>query len=458
MQDDDRTREQLIEELKELRQRLSASDGGAGEVGEKLYLTLVENSPEQIVRVDRRGRWIFVNRAAAAVLAQPVEALVGKSPVELGLPYELIARAERAVSHVFETGEPLTETYELPASGGARTFETNHVPERDAQGEVVSMLTVSRDVTENRLLQAQLAQADRLSNMGLLAAGVAHEINNPLSYLLFNLEEAAGAIPALVSQNRRMQAALGPEHPAVASQDALDPDEVAELPDMVGDALEGAQRIRSICRTLRTFARVEHEASGPVDVAQAIRSAYKMANNELKFRATPVIDLQPTPPVFGLEGKLSQVLLNLLVNAARAIPEGAIEDNIIRTCARREGDRVVVEVSDTGQGIPPDHRDRIFVPFFTTGPVGENSGLGLSISQKIIEDMGGEISFESAQGEGTTFRYLLPTVAARGCSPSPLRRLRLTAPGQLPAGSWWWTTRPGSAATCDACWAGHTGS
>ncbi|MCA9519488.1 MAG: PAS domain S-box protein, partial [Myxococcales bacterium] len=278
-----------------------------------------------------------------------------------------------------------------------------------------TLVGLFRDVTERKNVQAGLAQADRLSSMGMLAAGVAHEINNPLTYVLYSLESLVHEVPRLRESLRRARADLatrlgdeelvavvGVESPLVDSQ------ALVEVEERFSDALSGAQRIKTIARGLGTFSRVEKDDPVDIDVAYALECAATIAANEVKYRARLIKDYSPVPPVMATEGRLSQVFLNLIVNAAHAIPEGRIESNEIRISTRREGGEVCVEVRDTGKGIAAENLPRIFEPFFTTKPVGVGSGLGLSISRNIVESYGGRLEVKSQLGRGSSFFVYLP--------------------------------------------------
>jgi CheY-like chemotaxis protein len=180
--------------------------------------------------------------------------------------------------------------------------------------------------------------------------------------------------------------------------------------------------VRGIVRDLKLFSRVEQHRPRPVDVRAAIEAAAGMATNEVRHRARLVLDLAPVMPVWGDEGRLAQLFLNLLVNAAQAIPEGAAHEHEIRVTARlAEGDWAGIEVTDTGKGIAPEHVAKIFDPFFTTKPEGVGTGLGLSICQGIVSDLGGRMEVTSAPGKGTTFRVMLPpsSLAATATRPPP---------------------------------------
>ncbi|NOZ85077.1 MAG: response regulator [Deltaproteobacteria bacterium] len=259
-------------------------------------------------------------------------------------------------------------------------------------------------VVEREQLRASIAQADRMASVGLLAAGVVHEINNPLTYVLYNLESLVEDLEQLVarpnnnSEEKEVAKSLGQElH--IGLHDML---------DRTRDAVGGARRIREIVKDLKTFSRVEKEAKTRVHLIQVIEAAINMAYNEIKYRARLVKDFRSIPPVVASQGRLAQVFLNLLVNAAQAIEEGDVEHNEIRLRTWADENWVFAEVKDTGKGILPEHMDRLFEPFFTTKDVGFGSGLGLSICHKIITDFGGKIEVRSQVGEGTCFLIRLP--------------------------------------------------
>jgi signal transduction histidine kinase/ActR/RegA family two-component response regulator len=280
-------------------------------------------------------------------------------------------------------------------------------------------LFIARDVTERQRILSQIMVSDRMTSVGTLAAGVAHEINNPLAYILSNVDSALGDLEAV---HQRLLKASVPE-----------PEAYALLEDMnlgLRDAKAGAQRVRDIVRDLRTFSRVDAGPRGPVDLGRVLELTAHMASNEIRHRARLTRDWGDLPAVDGNESLLEQVFLNLLVNAAHAIPEGEVDRNEVRISARRAGDTVVVEVGDTGRGIPPELRGRIFDPFFTTKAPGLGTGLGLWIVHNTVAALGGEVALESTSGSGTTFRITLPAsrekvVAPATHSGTPSRRARI---------------------------------
>jgi two-component system cell cycle sensor histidine kinase/response regulator CckA len=266
-------------------------------------------------------------------------------------------------------------------------------PQRfDARLRVVERNIELRERRREALeIQSQLVLADRLVSVGTLAAGAAHEINNPLTYVIANLEFAARLVGLPVPTDINAAA-----------------ESRARLRRALAHAREGADRVRQIVKNLRTFSRGDEDRRGPVLVEDVIESSIDMAWNEIRHRARLVREFGPVPAVIANEARLGQVFLNLLMNAAQAIPEGHVAEHRVRVVTREQGDRVVVEIIDTGAGIAPDVRERIFDPFFTTKPVGEGIGLGLSICHGIVANLGGEIQVESAPGRGSTFRVLLP--------------------------------------------------
>lgn len=235
----------------------------------------------------------------------------------------------------------------------------------------------------------KVAQAERLAALGTLAAGLAHEINNPLTYVLLQLAHAIRLLPALANDDNRAR--------------------VEQVDTLVRGSLEGAERIRGIMAGIRAFSRSDDTGVSPVDVRVPLDAALKLVMNEIRHRARLVKNYAAPPLVIANEGRLGQVFLNLITNAVQAIPEGDTQAHEIRVSATSDatGD-LVVELSDTGSGIPPHLIGRIFEPYFSTKPAGQGTGLGLSISHSIISAFDGKITVASEVGRGTTFRVMLP--------------------------------------------------
>ena len=264
--------------------------------------------------------------------------------------------------------------------------------------------------SEHREIQARLAQTDRLTSLGTLAVGVAHEINNPLAYVLLNLGYVAEELPKLLSLPPKSgDSAPAADDPWPAPLATSLHTRAREVLLALEHARDGAERIRDTVRSLQTFSRPENETRAPLQLSKILDATLPMVANEIRHRARLVKDYAPVPDVVANEARLGQVFLNLLLNAVQALPEEHAGSNEIHLLLRSPApDRVAVEVRDNGVGIPPQVRGRIFEPFFTTKPVGIGTGLGLTICHGIVSSLGGTLSFESEVGKGTTFRVELP--------------------------------------------------
>ncbi len=244
--------------------------------------------------------------------------------------------------------------------------------------------------------EAQLLRSSRMAELGTLAAGVAHEINNPLSYIHNNVEYL-----------QRLGAKINPE-------------ETAEIYDEIRT---GADRIARIVRDIGTFSRVDsEEAAEPLDVREALDSAVNLLQNQLRHRATLRRDYRDVPAVLGSPSRLGQVFINVLTNALQALPEGRVEESQIAIRVRSGSGAepsVIVEIEDNGGGIPSEVKSRAFEPFYTTKPVGVGTGLGLSICYGIVNKLGGQIRLDSVEGQGTTVTIELHTSTAELRDPTP---------------------------------------
>ncbi len=252
---------------------------------------------------------------------------------------------------------------------------------------------------------AESLSADRMASMGKLAAAVVHELNNPLGVTIANLS-------FVLEELRALDAELVPEGAEgaveMAARLARARPRIVGIVDALGEARQGADRARLVVRDLRTFSRADEERRVPLDVRRVLESSINMAYREIRHRARLAKDYGPIPLVSGNEARLGQVFLNLLHNAAQAIHEGDAEHHCIRVVTRTDAQgRCVVEVSDTGRGIPPEDLTRVFEPFFTTKH-NDATGLGLSICLNVITAMGGDIAAESGPGVGSTFRVTIP--------------------------------------------------
>ena len=275
---------------------------------------------------------------------------------------------------------------------------------------------LKREVRARMLAERELRQAQKLEAIGRLASGVAHEMNTPVQFV----SDSVTFIRAAVGDVLRVVAAYeagAPNAEIAALAREVDLEFVrTELPNAVGLASKGLERVATIVRSMRQLAHPDHAEMVPVDLNEVVRSVVVMSASEHHLVADVTTELSDLPPVVCHEGEIAQVLLNLVVNAAQAIGGGPGRGRI-RVRTKRDRDDVVVSVEDSGPGIPPELRERVFEPFFTTKPVGRGTGQGLAIARSIVLAHRGSLTFESSPA-GTTFHLRVPV--AGGAPPALL--------------------------------------
>ncbi len=348
---------------------------------ERRLANILDSLPLGVI-VSTANRLLYSNRLSRELLTTQIEA----NTLQLlksgtGEPYSSTESPHgRALA-----GHPTTlDDAELLLPGKRIPVEVHGVPVKTDGGTVDYVVTVFRDITERRQLQARLAHADRLTSLGTLAAGVAHEINNPLASVLANLE---------LSQDQLK----GP----------LDAPALIEVRSQIADAALAANRIGSIVADMGSFSRAEASNSLVADLQRVVEAALQMAKAALSSKAVTVTtDFAGAGLVSGNEGKLAQVFWNLLMNATQAMPQGR-PGNAIAIKVFSDQGKVVAEVTDNGAGISLENLPRVFEPFFTTRDFGQGTGLGLSICHGILKAIGGEISAQSQLGTGSVFRITL---------------------------------------------------
>jgi PAS domain S-box-containing protein len=364
---------------------------------EEQYRQIVEATSDGIMKLDVAARVVFVNGRLAEMLGYHPSQMIRMNVFSF-----MSAAAKVVLADSFQQ-RPLcpqeaVDTIFCHRDGTEISVNVTATALIDGEGRHIGTLGVIRDVTERKKLQSQLMVSDRMASVGTLAAGVAHEINNPLAAVIGNLDYVAETLER-----------IGPGASTSFDPERTDARLLDEIKGPLDDAREAATRVRLIVRDLKIFSRSPiEEPRSRVDVKTVMESSLRMASNEIRHRAHLIERYEAVPSVEVNEGRLGQVFLNLIVNAAQSLPEGRAEDNEIRVSTRLRGDRVVVEVSDTGAGIPPEIIGRIFDAFFTTKGVGVGTGLGLAICHRIVTDMGGDLTVESEVGKGTTFRLALP--------------------------------------------------
>jgi PAS domain S-box-containing protein len=371
---------------------------------EEQHRTLLDNAPLIIFRLDPRTTELqYLNRQAERLLGVPtVEALRTRGFLRRAhADPEGVEAFDSAVARAKAGAEALPYEARLTRRYGDEIVARGTVyPIVGEQGEVIAIEGVLADVSAERAARTRLVQADRLSTLGTLAAGVAHEINNPAAFLLIGLD--------LLDRSMTGPGVL------------LEPGVRASVSSLMTELRDSVQRIVDIARDLRQFASPPPLSPGRaaiVDVNRTVESALTLTRGQVIERAKLVCDITEVPPVFMRDGRLGQVVVNLLVNAAQAIPKEYPSDHAITVRTRSDGQTVEIEVTDTGVGISPENMARIWAPFFTTKSSDIGTGLGLSISREIVEGAGGTIRADSpAPGSnpprGSRFVIELPAAGA----------------------------------------------
>jgi PAS domain S-box-containing protein len=366
---------------------------------------------DQLQRSQRRLATTLSSLGDAVVTTDAAAVITGLNPAAESLlgTTEVEARGRQFAEIVRLVDVPNggTDLATLALRAGARVAAPDHRPLVGADGVrpitytaapivgddavVEGAVVVLHDAAERVRVQEALSSSNRLASLGTLSAGIAHEINNPLTVVDLNLEML------------RRQLEAGGGRP-IQLLDHID---------------EGLKRVTAIVRDMRIFARGDALVPRqPVDLHAVIESALRIVAHQIRQRARLNLELCPVPPVLASESQLGQVLVNLFSNAIDAIPEGAVDDHLIAVgTARADDERVAIWVRDTGVGMSPALRAQLFTPFHTTKPVGAGTGLGLAISRGLVESMGGTIEVESEEGRGSTFRVLLPVATGRAPVP-----------------------------------------
>jgi PAS domain S-box-containing protein len=385
------------------------------------FRSLVQRSSDLTLVCDRDGVMSYVSAASTEVLGLDEAALTG--------------RPLREVVHADDWAE-FEQRFQAPGAGDAQALEFRVVGGAEradgaarwvqatftdllADPAVGGIVVHLRDVTERHRLETDLRHAQKMESVGQLAAGIAHEINTPIQFVGDNVQFLSDAFGDLSRVLQAYQEAATQPDPAPGLSAAgglaqeIDTDYLLdEIPSAIEQTRDGVSRVSTIVRAMKAFGHPSGDSKSLSDLNEAIRSTLVVAGSEIKYVADVVTELGDLPPVWCNLGDINQVVLNLVVNAAHAVGEAMRKGRgrgTITVRTRCEGDEVVVEVADTGTGIPPDIADRVFEQFFTTKEVGTGTGQGLALAYALVHDRhGGTIGFTSDPGGGTTFTIRLP--------------------------------------------------
>jgi PAS domain S-box-containing protein len=386
---------------------------------------IVESSEDAIISKDPLGIVTSWNGGAEKVFGYTAAEMIGRSVICL-LPEDRLQEEDEILERI-SRGEIVehTETVRKKKNGQLIQVSLTISPIRDTTGKVIGASKIARNISERKMLESQLLQAQKMEAVGQLAAGVAHEINTPIQYVGDNtsfLKESWKNLFPLLDAGRKLRDEITPGMVCQTTLDNYDGYSKTadveylsqDIPRAIDQTLEGVGRVARIVRAMKEFSHPGSLEKRAVDLNSAIETTITISRHEWKFFAEVKTQLDPDlPPVPCLASEINQVLLNLVVNAAHAIadtlpPEGG-RMGTITLSTRRDGDFVEVSVADTGTGIPEHVRKRVFDPFFTTKEVGKGTGQGLTLAHTVVvKKHAGKIWFDTELGKGTTFFFRLP--------------------------------------------------
>lgn len=396
--------------------------------------TIIESSTDIVATEDRDGNILYLNAAGRRFIGLgETDSIAGLNISDFLAAWSLSQARHEGIPYAIRDGFWYGESELRDRSGREIPVSQLVVAHKDARGNLQYLSSMLRDISERKQTeeelrarqreleaayreleqtQSQLLQSEKMASVGQLAAGVAHEINNPVGYIASNLNTLNGYIDGLLQLLDLYEAgeasmASNPEalqriqHGKARTDIGFVRDDIRNL---LKESQEGLGRVKKIVQDLKEFSHVDRAEWQEADLHRGLDSTLNIVHNELKYKAEVIREYGRLPPVTCIPSQLNQVFMNLLVNAAQAIEaRGTIT---LRTGV--EGEGVFVEIADTGKGMPPDVQKRIFEPFFTTKPVGKGTGLGLSLSYGIVKKHQGRIDVTSAPGRGTTFRVWVP--------------------------------------------------
>lgn len=358
----------------------------------RIFDSLIDNFPDMVHSVNERGDIVYFNRAATALLGYAERELRGMNIRQL-YPPEILEAVEKGFREVKETGEKRVESLFMAKDGTRIPVELRTLAIRDEHGSFSQTFTVSRDLRSLKEMQESLIHAGRLAAIGELAAGVVHDLNNPLTAVI-------------LASTVMKKMADSPDVP---------PEQVREQASLYCETIsESASTMEHLTTRLRDFARGVKEQHAPVDLFDPIHDALFILNHRIRHAGVQVrsATVKGKSWILGDRNQIQQIFLNLFANACDAMAQRDTRELSVSVCPETLDGKACwcCAVSDTGEGIPREIQDRVFKSFFTTKPRGKGTGLGLSIARSIAAEHNGEIRLASECGKGTTFRVLLPSL------------------------------------------------
>jgi two-component system cell cycle sensor histidine kinase/response regulator CckA len=365
---------------------------------EKHLAVALHHAPVLLFTMNEAGVLTVADGALRAVLERGGRSLAGLSLLDAYRDHPTVpGHVRRALA-----GE--TVSYSIEVSGLALDVWLG--PLRDEAGALAGAIGVCTDVTESRRLRTRVAQEDRIHALGTMAASVAHEINNPLTYVLGGLEEVRAEVDGLEAELGALSALRPGEASLAAALGGLE-----RLREILGPTMAGTERIRHVTRELSTFTRPNDERLSVIDVGHVVRSVLNLVRKDIEARARLMEELGPCPAVQANEARLVQVLVNMLMNAWQALPAPDPTRHVIGLRTGTQDGQALIEIWDSGPGVPVELREQIFEPFITTKDIGAGTGLGLFVCRNVVKALQGHISVHDAPGGGALFRVVLPAAS-----------------------------------------------
>lgn len=402
-----------------------------------LLLRAVEQNSATIVITDPDGTIIYVNAKFTEMTGYTRDEALGQNPRILKGNDGLTDYQE--MWQKLLAGQQWRGDFHNKRKNGEFFWERAAIsPILDEQGNLTHFLAIKEDINDRKQIeqelersvaesvqmattleflnaelkstQSQMLQREKMASIGQLAAGVAHEINNPIGFVSSNLRSLDKYIKKLISYIERLETQFKEQLPDPWQEIKRERKKlkidflIEDCVDLIEESLDGSERVRKIVQNLKTFSRVDQAEEQLADLNECLESTIAIVWNEIKYKATLEKELADLPDLHCNPQELNQVFTNILVNAAQAIEK----NGLIKIRSWLDGDVVKISFQDNGSGIAPENREKIFEPFFTTKPVGEGTGLGMSISYEIVKKHGGDILLESEVGQGTTFTLSFP--------------------------------------------------
>lgn len=410
MEDQAKSKEQILAELQTLRKRVADLESIEKELFESgTRCRILSEAAIDGVAIHENSIILETNDALAKMLGYEPSELVGMSARELFSADSI----DIVLENIRSGHDKPYEASGFRKDGSPIQVEVvgRNISYKGKNARVAAIRDIAdrkRAEKEKKELQDQLYQTDKMNTVGQLAAGISHEISNPICFMLPNLQ-LLQKHTCLIQELVNLYESGAHDSDIAEFRKANKMSTITEeITRMFSDCLDGAERVRDITRELRQFSRMDDAPAEQVDLSKLVESSLKIASSEIKCRARVIRKYKDIPNISVHRGKVNQVLLNIIINAVQAIEEGRIEENWIRVATGQENEQVFVEIANSGAPIPAEVLPKIFDPFFTDKPQDKGTGLGLSISYSIVQQHGGRIDVESSAENGTVFRVWLP--------------------------------------------------